>query len=249
MAVENVHTELTFWRAFFADLSDARCRVLLHSGFLSPHRIRLLEPVFRRLIKAKVTICVFVQEPRCMSKKAKMRTESDIAEIQYFMSCIEMLTSLGVHVTTRPKEHEKLAIIDDQILWEGSLNPLSHLDTKERMRRFSNRTEAMEAIKLHKMDKCTKCLENRVGCKIGDSENALSEYFARRRKSLGLSQKKLAEKVGVHHTRISTFENGSSGLTLEVLLAIARELEVELLPVPTVFVPSVTQVLSQCHKP
>jgi len=41
--------------------------------------------------------------------------------------------------------HQKVAIIDNDIAWEGSLNILSHRDTGEQMRRFAGQS-AIEEI-------------------------------------------------------------------------------------------------------
>ena len=38
--------------------------------------------------------------------------------------------------------HQKVAIIDDRICWEGSLNILSFANSRELMRRFESRIEA-----------------------------------------------------------------------------------------------------------
>ncbi|MGH9551528.1 MAG: phospholipase D-like domain-containing protein, partial [Terriglobales bacterium] len=42
----------------------------------------------------------------------------------------------GIHVTHIESMHQKVAIIDDIICWEGSLNILSHFSTREMMRRL-----------------------------------------------------------------------------------------------------------------
>ena len=58
---------------------------------------------------------------------------------------IGQLRSIGAHVVEYPSMHQKVAIIDNSIAWEGSLNILSHRDTGEQMRRFEG-TSAIEEI-------------------------------------------------------------------------------------------------------
>ena len=48
---------------------------------------------------------------------------------------VRRLQELDVRVMYTVKHHRKLAIIDDEILWEGSLNILSQNDSCEIMRR------------------------------------------------------------------------------------------------------------------
>ncbi len=45
---------------------------------------------------------------------------------------------MGRHVIHKRGMHEKLVFVDDEILWSGSLNPLSYSNTQEVMeRRYS----------------------------------------------------------------------------------------------------------------
>jgi hypothetical protein len=48
------------------------------------------------------------------------------------------LRDLGVAVDLRARMHEKIAVLDDRILWHGSLNLLSHRDTRESMLRIES---------------------------------------------------------------------------------------------------------------
>jgi len=63
------------------------------------------------------------------------------------VSVIDSLRSIGATVIERRGMHQKVAIVDNEIAWEGSLNILSHRDTNEHMRRFSSRSAIEEIIK------------------------------------------------------------------------------------------------------
>jgi hypothetical protein len=65
---------------------------------------------------------------------------------------IDQLRSIGVNVVERGKMHQKVAIIDDTIAWEGSLNILSHKDTEEHMRRFEGPSTVEEIIRNLELD-------------------------------------------------------------------------------------------------
>jgi ssDNA-binding Zn-finger/Zn-ribbon topoisomerase 1 len=64
--------------------------------------------------------------------------------------------------------HRKLAIIDREILWEGSLNILSQRDSKEVMRRFVGKETAKQMINFLRLDK-------NIG-KIGENNILRCEY-------------------------------------------------------------------------
>ena len=49
---------------------------------------------------------------------------------------VRAIRKLGIPVDHRARIHEKIAIIDGEILWHGSLNILSHRDTSESMLRI-----------------------------------------------------------------------------------------------------------------
>src|SRR5690606_14572480 len=51
---------------------------------------------------------------------------------------VQALRGLGVAVDLRARMHEKIAILDERILWHGSLNILSHRDTHESMLRIES---------------------------------------------------------------------------------------------------------------
>jgi hypothetical protein len=81
------------------------------------------------------------------------------------------LTDWGAVVIHKQRMHEKLLFIDDAILWEGSLNPLSFKDTEEHMeRRFSKKVFSDYARTLHLYDLIDEYDSGSPRCPICDSE-------------------------------------------------------------------------------
>lgn len=143
--------------------------------------------------------------------------------------------SLGLHVTMRDRIHEKLAIIDEAILWEGSLNILSHANTSERMNRWQSRSKVHEVLISHRLDLCRACCAGKgVGIISFDEPCAdrqrklIGEVIAKRRKLIGLSQKTLAERTGVQQHAISAIESGCRDVKVSTLLRLGRELRLGL---------------------
>ena len=73
--------------------------------------------------------------------------EHDFEYEMQAMEAISILQSLDVEVLFTIKHHRKIAIIDREILWEGSLNILSYYDSCEIMRRTVSVTEAESLIR------------------------------------------------------------------------------------------------------
>jgi hypothetical protein len=65
---------------------------------------------------------------------------------------IDQLRTIDVNVIERRGMHQKVAIIDDALAWEGILNILSHKDTEEHMRRFEGLSTVEEIIRNLELD-------------------------------------------------------------------------------------------------
>jgi hypothetical protein len=115
--------EDTFWEYFIADLKAAKEEIFIVSPYVYPKR---LEQIIEHLVDAqnrsvKVRL-VISREPQ--GKEAhyeKIRTD---------------LAAHGFEVHAVGGIHQKVAIIDGCISWEGSLNILSHWGKRESMRRL-----------------------------------------------------------------------------------------------------------------
>ena len=61
---------------------------------------------------------------------------------------IDNLRREGVIVRIRKNMHEKVILIDDTLVWQGSLNLLSHKSTKEQMQRMVSKKVQKEVSEL-----------------------------------------------------------------------------------------------------
>jgi predicted DCC family thiol-disulfide oxidoreductase YuxK len=99
---------------------------------------------FKNLIKKGVKISVITRDPREHEEFMEIQSEE---AIQYFESIgVQVLICAGNH-------HRKLAILDKQVLWEGSLNILSQTRSREIMRRINNKTWAVEMFDFLKLER------------------------------------------------------------------------------------------------
>jgi len=139
-----LHDEKTFYRQFIADLLHCKKEVIIESPFITTERMRMLHPIFEKLVARNVKIYVMTRNPREHSEALEVQAE---VEIQRF-------EKLGVQVLLcTENHHRKLAIIDREILWEGSLNILSQCRSREIMRRIENKMLTMQMFAFLKLDK------------------------------------------------------------------------------------------------
>lgn len=128
LATSQIYDQDRFYDAFTRDLRRARTRVVIESPFITMRRLNALLPTLQRLRAKDVTIVV----------NTKPLEEHEQLLYEQAIRSIAVLQGIGVTVLMTVGHHRKLAIIDDAILWEGSLNILSQNDSCEFMRRMQS---------------------------------------------------------------------------------------------------------------
>ncbi len=127
----------TFYDAFMKDLKHAKSSVYIESPFITLRRMDVLLSIFTRLRQRNIRIVV---NTRCPD-------EHDPEYERQARQAVQAMQELGIKALYTVKHHRKLAIIDDDILWEGSLNILSHNDSCELMRRTESTSLVREMIR------------------------------------------------------------------------------------------------------
>ena len=205
----NIYNEKTFYYQFIQDLKSSRSRVLIQSPFLKTNRINKVFSALKDCTSRGVRICVFAQ-------RLYKPSPEDIAELAL---CSERLRSLNVHLNMIKLIHEKIAIIDENITWEGSLNILSQNVSKERMTRWEGKRFAYKTIEMHNLNSCKECSF------LSPDLELIGALVCRRRKDLGLTQKELSEKAEISISALSHLELGKKSIRVSNLLRLFKELQ------------------------
>ena len=132
----------TFYKAFERDLRRARQSVIIESPFITRRRMEHLLPLLKRLRRKGVRIVVNTRNPEEHNEEYAIQAEDAVASMQ----------DIGIKVLYTVKHHRKLAIIDEEILREGSLNILSQGDSCEVMRRTVSNSLAWQMMHFTKLD-------------------------------------------------------------------------------------------------
>jgi hypothetical protein len=148
-----LYNQHDFDKVCIPDLFAAERSILIFSGFVTPQRIRSYEVILRSKIAEGVAV-------RCVA-----RPPHNNGSIPYDdgRAALNALETMGCIVDTRKDTHEKLVIVDGEILWFGSLNPLSHTtQTGEVMARLASRdlAQQMAAFVAIKPSKATETYAN-----------------------------------------------------------------------------------------
>jgi hypothetical protein len=130
--------EKSFYGLFAHDLKNCNWSVLIESPYLTVKRANDLAPLFKRLKRRGVSVRINTREPRHHTKR--LCSEA--------LDAIKILKKAGVKVyVCSDLRHRKLAIIDGELLWEGSLNILSQSRSREVMRRTQSADMCQQMIR------------------------------------------------------------------------------------------------------
>jgi|SRR3989344_964417 len=132
-----LYDEKGFYKQFLKDISQAKRFIQIESPFITSQRNELFMPIFQGLLNKGVRIKIITSDPIEHDGLARHQSTNEI------LLCMD----LGIEVILmRGGHHRKIAIIDDDILWEESLNIFSQTKSKEIMRRIANKNEVSRMI-------------------------------------------------------------------------------------------------------
>lgn len=143
-----LYTEQNFFSAFFADLRRAQKEIIIVSPFLASNRAEHFLNLFRAKFAERTPIRVFTRTRR--EQRGDMFRQAEMV--------FDALKAVGIELVERRGLHQKLAILDRMVAWEGSLNILSHSEgrTTENMRRIGSWEKpalktCAELVKIHSL--------------------------------------------------------------------------------------------------
>lgn len=123
-----LYNDESFYEGFLRDLKSARSSIIIESPFITSRRLATIYPLLKSAVSRGVHVIVNTRDP--ITHDQLMGEQATHG--------IEILQQLGVTILFTANHHRKIAIIDHQVLWEGSLNILSQNDSYEVMRRIAS---------------------------------------------------------------------------------------------------------------
>jgi hypothetical protein len=129
--------EREFLDLFRADLAAGTTTINILSPFVSPNRSSNYYAVLSALNVRSVSVNLYVRP----------QSEQPDSLRPSYPEAIRHLEVRGAKVFQRSGMHEKVASIDQHVLWHGSLNILSHNDSRESMLRFESSELVREVLR------------------------------------------------------------------------------------------------------
>jgi phosphatidylserine/phosphatidylglycerophosphate/cardiolipin synthase-like enzyme len=133
----DLFNEKTFYSAFVADLLSAKKEVIIYSPFVTKSRTDFLKPTIQKIRNRNIEIFIFTRP---------------ISEYESFhqpiiVKIFKEYEAMGVCVIPLDGSiHQKVAVVDREILWDGSLNIMSQKISKEMMRRTVDESAACQVM-------------------------------------------------------------------------------------------------------
>ncbi|HMN99825.1 MAG TPA: AAA domain-containing protein [Miltoncostaeaceae bacterium] len=144
-----VLTQDDVFRHLAVDLDAAAERVVIYSPFITHNRLAELQPHLKAIAERGVALWVITKP---LGERAK-------GDQPAYRELEETLRRWGARVVHKARMHEKLVIVDRNVLWQGSLNPLSYRDTQELMERRDSAEVVAEYEQVLRLDDLVGTIE------------------------------------------------------------------------------------------
>lgn len=159
-------TQAEFDEHLVPDLTAARKRIVIYSPFITHNRLAAIGTHLRAAVERDVSVYV-------VTKTLSDRNGGDVASYRELM---QTLQRWRIVVVPKKAMHEKLIFVDDEIIWIGSLNPLSFRESREIMERRRSRKIADDYRTTLQLDIAFSTYEEgELTCPVCGSEMALAE--------------------------------------------------------------------------
>jgi len=158
---EAILNQRSFYSYLLTDLKIAKKEVIFISGYISTGRLEKLLPHFNYILSKGVNIKIITKPPR-----EQMSREKELEEIYCY------LRNLGIKIFQHYGTHEKIVIIDNHILYAGSLNVLSfNNSSKEMMIRTDSEIKVKKVLSV-----------------LSKNYPKLKQYLSKDRQQVGIEQ-------------------------------------------------------------
>jgi superfamily II DNA or RNA helicase len=129
--INTIYDTNSFAPVMANDFAGAKKEILIVSPYIRKKRVETVLEWLKEPLKTGVTITV-VTRP------------AEDKEKDHIMACLDSLRHHGIHIIQKPNIHQKFVIIDDKLVWYGSVNLLSFGRSEESMMRLDSREIAAE---------------------------------------------------------------------------------------------------------
>lgn len=161
-----VVTQESFYDYLSPDLENANDEIVIYSPFMTKDRLSYLLPQLQVAVNRGVKIFI-------ITKSLQERNKS---ELSTYRELEEHISKIGIVLIHKMRMHEKLVFVDNDIVWTGSLNPLSFSSTQEIMERRQSKEVQKDYKEVLRLSELTNYINKQESkCPICGSEVIAAE--------------------------------------------------------------------------
>ena len=131
-AASKLYSAEDYRTVFESDVARTKNKLTITAPFLLKYEVKEFLPLASKLISDGATVQIFVHKPNDVEKQKKLE------------SSVKLLNEAGVQVNLKENLSQKIAIIDEKILWYGNINFLGYTEAEECAMRIVNTEIASE---------------------------------------------------------------------------------------------------------
>lgn len=121
-----IYDQNSFQHRFLEDLSNARESVIIISPFATLRRVRWMEAALAKVLERAVSVTVITRPSSTFQDKGRVAADAALSK----------LSAMGIKVVCAKGIHQKFAVIDERVVWYGSINWLSFGASEESIMRI-----------------------------------------------------------------------------------------------------------------
>lgn len=121
------------------DVAHAQERVVIVSPFVTVKRVQWIKEALQRCAQNRTHMMIVTRKPDSLPASSQHAAET----------AISMLRNAGAEVICREGIHQKFAMVDDRIVWYGSINLLSFGASQESIIRLVSSSIARALLDNH----------------------------------------------------------------------------------------------------
>jgi superfamily II DNA or RNA helicase len=127
-----------FLPVYHNDLMNAAREVIIVSPFVTRRRALQMLPTLEAALAKRVSVVVVTRPTDTYKEKDRLVLEETLSSLQ----------ASGVRLVFRANIHQKFAVIDQKIVWYGSINLLSYGNAQESLMRLASPNIAQELLRV-----------------------------------------------------------------------------------------------------
>lgn len=127
-----------FLPVYHSDLMNASREVVIVSPFVTRRRALQMLPTLEAAVAKRISVVVVTRPADTYKEKDRLVLEETLFSLQ----------TSGVRLVFRANIHQKFAVIDQRVVWYGSINLLSYGSAQESLMRLASPNIAQELLKV-----------------------------------------------------------------------------------------------------